>query len=517
MSEEKELKEESQTEVNKYVMDKSEEMRKEIERHYAQIIPKNRGFNPFSGLSATQVYNSLDKTNVNDLALWLSSPVKFEAQLRELSNMLYNSSGEYKSLLKYFSDMARFYYLIDLDYIPKDYTNEELKQQLQEISIQFSKYNIPHEMSKVWNTVLKEDVFYGYEIETIDTYFILKLDPNYCRIAGISNGMWEFEFDFSYFDKMVFSDLLDTYPNEFKIKYTKYLNDKNEENRWQTLNKSVLFKFNETQQEVIPPIASTFEGLMELKDYKKLKKVSTKIDSYLLLHQQLPLFENTDKTFKTDNFQITSGTFKLFDQMLTEMLPDEIGAFVSPMKIEPIKLDRSANQPDKVKEAMRDIYNSAGVNQHLFNPDRNSTAGLGKSMTKDELLVVNFYHQVARWLNFKLASKNKNFEHWSVKLLPTTGMSEDEYADFLIKLGQLGVPVTNAISALLGKSMTQIDSSNFLETEVFKFKEKFIPFASTHTGGNNNVGGRPEADEDDIAESTQINRDSPSQNEGGVF
>lgn len=513
MSEQKESNELVEVGTENY----SKKLRSEMREHYAQIIPSGNIFNPFSGMSAVDTYSALDRTDVKKLADWLSSPVINEKQLRSLSNMLYNSSGEYKSLIKYFSDMARFYYLIDLKYVPDDLSKNDIKEQLKEISNLLTKVNVPHEMSKVWNTVLKEDSFYGYEVETKDKFFLLKLDPNYCRIAGIVDGNWEFEFDFSYFDKTAFVDTIGSFPKEFLEKYNLYRSNLNVDYRWQVLDKSVLFKFNETQHEVVPPFAAAFEGLLELKDYKKLKKVSTKIDSYLLLHQKLPIFDDTDKTFKTDNFQISSGTFRMFDQLLTEMLPDEIGAFVSPMEVNPIKIDKSAQQQDRVKEAMRDIYNSAGVNQHLFNPDRNSTAGLGKSMTKDELLTINFYSQVVKWLNSKLTKTNSKWKHWEISMLPTTGMSEVEYADFLIKLGQLGVPVTNAISALLGKDMTKIDSANYLELEVFDFKNKFIPFSSSHTtSGNENAGGRPEKDEGERAESTQINKDSPSQNEGGV-
>lgn len=506
------------------VVDFEDERVKKVAREFKKAIEKGmqgerriasaRNWNPYTGISAS-AQSSLSTINSENIGTWLNSPLENEAKLRELSNLLFNASGEYKSLVKYYADMARFYPVVELNQIPEKYSPLQLKEQMNEITETVRKLNLSHEKSKIWLDVLKEDVFYGYEIEDDDSFFFLKLNPNYCRLSGYSDGMWLFEFDFSYFDTVKNESVLESYPSEFRVKYRRY-QDRKSERRWQEIDpkKSIVYKFNETQQEIVPPLSSTFEGLMELKDYKKLKKVGTKIDNYLILHQKVPLFRDTDKNMKQNNFMISSDTMMLFHEMLSNSLPEEIGAVVSPMDIEPVKLEKTHNPSDKVQEALRDIYSAAGVNQNLFNPEKNSTAGLSRSIKKDELLVINFYKQVERWLNRKIKLMYPEYRHWNVNLVKTSGLSESEYADFLIKIGSLGYPVVGTLGALLGHDMTKIDALTHLENNVLNIKQQMVPFASTHTGGLQSEGGRPQMDDVDLSDSGVTTRDANDTVEG---
>lgn len=460
---------------------------------------------------------ALETLKAESMMKWLQDPISNEKALRGASNMLYNVSGEYKSMIQYLVGLAKFYYVIDFTGNPDDHAANKLKNEARTLSSEFTKMNIAHEKTKIFDIVLREDVFYGYEVSDKHSYFILQLDPDYCRLSGKSDGMWTFEFDFGYFNSGR-KALLDSYPVEFKSKFNKYNHKKDEALRWQPLSfdKSVCYKFNENQREIVPPLSTTFEGLLELNDYRKFKKANTKINNYMLLHQKVPLFKDNDKSNQQNNFMIDSGTMMMFHAMLDESLPEEIGAVVSPMDIEPIQLDKRSDQTDKVAEVTRDIYNAAGINQYLFNPDKNSTAGLSKSIKKDESTVIKFYLQVARWMNRKIKVNHPKWSHWQVQLLPTTHQSEVEYVDMLTNLGSLGFPVVGALGAILGFDVTKIDSMIHLENEVYDFKNRMIPFASSHTmGANDDTGGRPESDDGQISDSGQANRDSNDGVSGG--
>lgn len=476
---------------------------------------KTTGYNPFTGSFLGESNGlTLSRMDSKNISKWLESPLNHEQQLRKLSKLLYNVSGEYRGMIDYYVNMARFYYLFEFNGDKNDHAPNKLKNELRMLSSEFSKMNIAHEKTKVFDTVMKEDVYYGYEISDKHSYFLMKLNPDFCRISGQSDGMWVFEYDFSYFKGR--EELLDSFPTEFRTKYNRYSNN-HQELRWQTLSfdKSVVYKFNENQQEIIPPLSVAFEGIIDLSEYKGLKKVGAKIDNYLILHQKVPMFNDNDKNRKQNNFMIDSQTMQMFHSMLDESLPDEIGAVVSPMDIEPIQLDKSREPSDKVAEATRDVYNSVGVNQYLFNPDKNSTAGLSKSITKDEALVIDFYQQVARWMNRKLKINHPKWKHWNIKLLGTTYQSEKEYADFLIQLGTLGFPVAGAIASMIGQDVSSVESMSYLENEVLNLRDSMVPFSSSHTGGNKAENGRPEIDDDKISDSGQANRDSNEGVSGG--
>lgn len=477
------------------------------------------GYNPFSGGYIRKASGmTLSGVDANQISDWLETPIQHERQLRQLSKLLYNVSGEYRGMVNYYAKMARFYPVFQFNGDPEDHAPNKLKKELKLLSYEFSKMNIAHEKTKIFSNVLIEDVFYGYEINDKHSYFIMKLDPDYCRLSGMSDGMWTFEFDFAYFDGR--TELLESYPSEFNKKYNHYTHNKHDM-RWQSLSfdKSVVYKFNETQLETIPPLSVAFEGIVDLSEYKGLKKVSTKIDNYLILHQKVPMFKDTDKSMRQNNFMIDHKTMMTFHNMLDVSLPQEIGAVISPMDIEPIQLEKSREPSDKVAEATRDVYNSVGINQYLFNPDKSSTAGLSKSIAKDESLVTGFYPQVNRWMNRKIKSTHPKWKHWSVELLDTTQQSEKEYATHLVNLGTLGFPVAGAIAAMIGQDVSSVESMSYLENEVLKLKEKMIPFASSHTGGADNTegtsGGRPALDDSKISDSGQANRDSNEGTAGG--
>jgi len=511
---------------------KEEEQMIELRKKYAQEISKDFATkmkkigiptNESSSIWGRRRSTMMTETALSKIApqvgSWLQNPINHEKQLRGLSSMLYNVSGEYRGMLKYLVDMARFYYVIEFNGDEGDHAANKLKKELKTLSSEFSKMNISHEKAKIFETVMKEDVFYGYEISDKHSFFIQKLDPDYCRLSGHSDGMWAFEFDFQYFTGNR-KKLLDSYPNEFKTRYYRYVNSDDNSLRWQQLDfsKAVCYKFNETQREIIPPLSSTFEGLMELNDYRRYKKVNTKLNNYLILHQKVPMFKDNDKSNQIpNNFMIDSDTMMMFHNMLDSSLPEEIGAVVSPMDIEPLQLEKQKDPADKVAEATRDVYNAAGINQYLFNPDKNSTAGLSKSIKKDEAIVIRFYLQVARWMSRKIKMNHPKWGHWNVKLINTTHMSEDEYVTHLIQLGTLGFPVVGALGAMLGYDINKVESMLYLENDVLKLKERMVPFASSHTGGTNDSSerGRPEADDDKISDSGQANRDSNDGVSGG--
>lgn len=239
----------------------------------------------------------------------------------------------------------------------------------------------------------------------------------------------------------------------------------------------------------------------------------------MLLHQKVPMHDNANKDYQADNFAISAEAMDYFSELVNENLPDEIGSIVSPMEVNPIKLDRD-DKTDKVLEATRDVYNASGVSSFIFNNDKNSTGGLTYSVRKDELFVINFYRQVERWLNRKIRYGNivaKN--QWRISLLNVTGMSEDTYLEQLTKSGTFGFSVRGRIAALHGLDYHTLSQSLELENNILDLDTNLIPLASSHTGGLNTAveqtkgkiedsGGRPTKETKDLSDSGQANRDS---------
>ena len=60
--------------------------------------------------------------------------------------------------------------------------------------------NIRHEFTRALTVAFRDDVYYGYAWETNDSYTFQQLDQDYCKISSIEDGVYNFAFNFSYFD-----------------------------------------------------------------------------------------------------------------------------------------------------------------------------------------------------------------------------------------------------------------------------------------------------------------------------
>ena len=137
----------------------------------------------FSIDSKKQKMLDLDKDMIKD---FLENPVRYKKQLLDLSLNMYISVPQYQALVKYFYDMP---YLTP--YVLPVKTgggNNKIKSDWEKVCYEIEKMNIDIEYRKALSNTVLNGVFYGYEIETEDSYSIKHLDPRYCRVYGSIDG-----------------------------------------------------------------------------------------------------------------------------------------------------------------------------------------------------------------------------------------------------------------------------------------------------------------------------------------
>lgn len=436
---------------------------------------------------------------------FLENPKNSVNQLRQLSQYLYNVSPNYKRLIQYFAGMLRFDYIVepydlDIDKVNIDTFKRQYLKTLKMLEIM----NLPHEFTKILKHSFKEDVFYGYEYMTDDSYFIQRLSPELCKITSIEDGVYNFAFDFSYFKKD--SDA-QKYPKEFQDKYKLYLKDRSN-NRWQELdsNNTICHKINEEIDFPMPPFSSVFESVYDIDEAKRMRRVKTKIDNYMILTQKIPI---NDKVNEPNQFLIDLDTAIAFHNKATQSLPEEVGLVTSPMPIEAIKLERKNVDVDTVAKAERDYYNAAGISQFLFNAEKVSGTGLNKSITTDEQIALMCLQQFERWINRKLKYINKTYK-FRVKFLETTRFNVDTVRDGLLKSAQYGMPVKSALAATLGITPSSLMNMTFLENTVLDLPNNLIPLSSSHTTSGNATStvGAPKKSDATISDSGEQTRDT---------
>lgn len=449
----------------------------------------------FSRQLARLIFKDLTKSNETiifgkykkeDVRRFLDSPDKFQKQLRDISRILYNKSQHYKRLIDHFATMATFSYSVHpLGAVDEKVNKKTFKNQYIKTLKILDNMNFAHEFEKVLTVAFRDDVYFGYEHETKDSYFLQKLDPDLCQIVSSEDGVYNFAFDFSYFEK--YTDRLSMYPIEFTQKFNKYRN--RTADRWQELDssKTICIKINETLDYPVPPFAGIFEAIYDVEDYKALRKVREEIGNYIILAQKLPMRENSDHN---DDFAIEFETMMLFHQRLASILPDQVGAVTSPMEIEAIRLDKDRVDNDNVAKAVSELYSSAGVSQLLFNSESAGSVGLEKSVTSDEQIVFRALRQLERWTNRKL--KKLSVDSFKFILLDVTTFNREKMSELYLKSAQFGIPVKMELASVLGLSPSALSGKAFLENDVLELHEKLIPLTSSHTQGDlTDEGGRP--------------------------
>lgn len=441
-----------------------------------------------------------------DAYTYMNDPIRYEKELRNMSKVLCSISPQYKRLVSYFPTIAKIIPVL----IPNNSKiveggTDKLKKAYQSAYTYLDVMNLKHEFVKVLHTVFVEGIFYGVEYESKQSYYIKKLNPDYCRISSIEDGCLCFQFDFAYFDSDKTGELVKSYPSEFKSKYNKYLKNK-KDNKWQEISSdiSICIKYDEDLDSNMPPFANVFADLYDINDYKELHKANTEMNNYKLIGLQIPMKEDSDNV---DDFQLDGNTIVSYYQNLLNALPVGVGAFLSPMPFKEINFAKQTTQIDNINNSVKGYWDGAGVSSILFGSEATSGSTLGLSIKTDESLLFPIYRQLERWLNKKAKSKMKNFK---IQLLDVTYFNQKEVIDKYMTASQYGLPVKTYLCAAIGMMPNDIDKMTTLENDLLKLQETWIPLSSSHTQSGSSDGGRPEKSDTEVSESGEVSRDNDS-------
>ena len=424
-----------------------------------------------------------------DIIKYLKNPELNAKQLRDISIYLYNASSHYKRLILYFARMLLFYYIvvpfrIDIEKVDKN----KFKNQYKKILDLLENMNLQHEFIKITTTILREDIFYGYEYSTKDSYFIQKLNPDYCQISSIEDGCFNFAFDFNYFK--TYPEKLKQYGEEFEEKYNIY--KANSELRWQELDskRTICIKMSEDIEFPVPFFVGVLESLYDIEDFKALKKAKTEIGNYKMLSLQIPF----DK--ETGDFLIDLDIAKEYYRQMGSVLPENIGLVLSPMDIKDFDFEKDKADQDNVSDAVRDYYSSAGVSDLLFNSEKSSSNSLKLSIDNDSSIMFAVLRSLERWVNRKIKQESGVIK-FKCLFLDITKYNQKEFYENCLKGSQASLPMKTMSCVSMGISQSDMTGLNFLETEILEIQDKFIPLQSSHTQSADD-GGRPSNSDKDL-------------------
>jgi hypothetical protein len=438
---------------------------------------------------------------------FLSNPIRYSKQLQGLSAFLYDASPHYRRLINYYAKMATLDHFVELYGLDtsKNVNAKTLRNNYQKAVDLVELMNIKHEYGKALVSAWKLGTFYGYEIFTKDSYFLMELPYEFCQISGILDGTFTFSFDVSYFDKN--PTQLNMYPKEFQKMYRAYKSGSKP--KWQEVdpNKSVCIKINEDIYYDLPPFAGIFPDIFDIANYKSLRLVNTVLGNYKFIVEKIPLRNNSDKN---NDFLVDLKTVAMFHNKTANLLPEEIGIFSTPFEIDTIEFSKDKSDRDGVLEAERDFYSASGTSQLLFNGNKSTQANLTKSITVDETEVFLLLRQIERIVTLKIKNEIKGNFKFRLRILNNTFFNYKENTEAILKNAQFGLPVKTILCASLGMSPSAVLSMAYLENEVLNLNDYFIPLKSSHTqSGDSGDGekGRPDKKDDELTEKGEEQRE----------
>lgn len=449
-----------------------------------------------------------------DVWKYLRDPAKFEKELRRAVRYVYGASPHFRRLIQYFVGLS------DLAYIVEPYKIDPQKANVRTAGISYrrtlealSAMNIRTQLPKILTVCLREDVFYGTLWVTPDSITIQQLPSDWCAISSIEGNVPNVTFDFSYFDTR--QSLLDTYPEEFRIKYEIYIKSYTETDglrigprRWIELDSPTSFAIKcnaDILDFPLPPFAGVLADIFDIEKYKALKLDKTELENYAMIAMTIPLTDSGE-------WGIDLPKARDFWSNLDKVLPDQIGSVLTPMPLQKISFERSNSEDDDtVAKAEQNLFTAAGVSSLLFNNEKASANALLLSIKADQSITFGIVKSIEDAINRYIQSQSYG-KHFRVNFLDCSPYNRKELGEAYLKAASYGLPTISMYAASQGLGQAELDSMSFLENEVMKLPAIFRPLQnsaqmSTDSDGATDEGGAPQKDIGELTDSGEQDRE----------
>ena len=441
------------------------------------------------------------KYTKDQISQYLSNPYRYQKNLRNAAIYLCAASSHFRRLIQYFVALSDLAYVVSPYRIDTSTAKQSmLRKQYKRTLNMLSAMDIKNQFPKILTVCLREDVFFGTMWVTNDNITIQQLPSDFCEIAVVEGNVPNVSFNFSYFDTN--HQYLEMYPKEFQDKYELYKSDMTKM-KWQELDAPNSFAVkcnNDILDYAIPPFVGIFREIYDLEDYRSLKMTKTELENYALLVMKLGIN-------KEGEWEMDFDKARDFYSNLADVLPEEVGAVLSPMPIDKIGFEKSnTRDTDTIAEAEQNLFTAAGVSTLLFNNDKASSNALLLSIKADQALTYGIVKSIEEVVNRFIHSYpyGKNFR---VTFLDCSPYNRKEMGEQYLKAAQYGFPTLSYFCASQGLSQADMDGMDFLENEILKLKDRFRPLLSSATVSSADGAGRPTKDDGDLSDSGESSRE----------
>ena len=446
---------------------------------------------------------------------FINNPMQNEQSIRNMHLYFYYTNLFYKRVVEYFASMLIFKYnLYPCGLSRKEMNGSAFQKSFTRTKSWLRKFNVEETFRNIMETLIGEDVFFGYIRESKNGISIQKMpsDPQWCKIIRRTEYGFQYAFNFMYFfrpNSMAVDDFDPWFVEKLIELFGEDWNSANNKDVmmscWVELDPKIApcFKFNNIQSTVISPMLGVFLDLVEIDDYRQLKKTRTTLDTVQLLCQKIPTREKDNGTANKSPMLLDGTTARKYHEAVKSDLPEGVRVVTTPMSIESIRFDKAAeNKDDIVGTAASNYYKSSGVSEMLFNSDDMSGMALLKSIESDSSYVDHLYLQFERFLTTQINKISGGFEY-RLEFSRLTKYNVDDKLPLYLQSAQYGFPKGKILNCL---GYNNIDIQEVNDFEDFLGLNELTPLMNSHVMSGSdltNKGGRPKNQGGKVSESTE--------------
>lgn len=466
---------------------------------YSRFMQKSAGsnfYNPLYANSAMKQFNTLpNRPTVDRIISWLNNPRMNEQQLRGCSEFLKYTCQYYNRSLAYLSGMMNYdYELIPLNPPPANSNKKTIdlyKKQKQKNNDWLRLFRVEQTFTNVTYDVIKNGAKFYYLRQSEDGNTLQSLPDNYCYINGRTDYGFTYSMSMTYF--MQFQNSIEGFAPEFYDFYQEFLDKKNVLNekanpyRQMPVEDSVVFVWDDTTPNIVPPLSGVFKDALEIEAYNDLLKLKAQLETFEILFFKSP----TDNDGKPT---ISAGENAGYMALLQTLLPVGVAALSAPLEMTEAKFNQSQTMNNIIALGSSNYWNSTGITSVLFSGGVKSAVGIQLGVQSDFEYVSHLFDQYERFVNYQLLNKVNGKYNFQIKFLRRSSYSISESRSEALQFAQSGTGVSRLLSSL-GYEPYQHEAV-LIDNKLSGFDDLMTPLLTSFTiSSQDKKGGRPTAEE----------------------
>lgn len=482
---------------------------------YSKIIQQmymqngNQYLNPIWANTSMKKFNSYtSRPTEENIVKWLSNPREHEQQLRQCSYFLYDAEQHYNRTISYLSGLLNLDYELICDETPdldskQEYIDLYIRQK-QKANEWLRLFRLKEQFSNIMLDVCRNggSCYYLRKNDDNGGIYLQKMPEDYVYVNGRTDELgYTYSMNMSFFYQ--FPEAMGGFAPEFKNWYQDFLNKQEmlnqKANPWRLMpyETSVVFKWDDTRADMIPPLSGAMADAIAIQQYKDIIRLNIELQNYCLLYLKAPLDKDGKPT-------ISSQEIVNYVALTQGLVNPTTSVISAPMDAEMFNFKNASDKNSIIGQGEASYWGTAGVAGGMFGMENKSAVAMKYSIQSDYFFCEHMYNQFERFINFHLKNSVSGKFNFKIKFLRRCSYFLQDERKSDLGACQVGMQPERLLASY-GYEPYQVE--NMLKDSVIsKTRDLMMPLLSSYTMSSKDKG-RPSKNDSDLNDSGSITRD----------